>query len=183
MFDENEPDGKALLEWWSELQGYQGDSLERMRYEGLKPGAPGLRAELRRAGNETEVVFCRGYQQLKWALPTHRRDDRRLPAVARVLAWVKDLPDARLLNTSLPSCMGQRKSENDETPLVGELRFKRLLRVDDRQELADLLIRLLPLMQRTANPLTLARAIWFWGDGNDRTRKDWANDYYHALLG
>ncbi|CAB1368080.1 type I-E CRISPR-associated protein Cse2/CasB [Denitratisoma oestradiolicum] len=180
VFDENTPEGKALLEWWRQLQGYEGMSLAQLEYTGMKPGMAGVRADLRRAETDVEVVFCRGYQQLRVALPKNFRDEYRLPEVARVLAHVKTLPAPNELMTSLPTLMGHRKSEGEETPVVSELRFKRLLRIEDRHELVDLLIRLLPMVARTANPLILARDIWFW---NDQTRKRWANDYYQALLG
>lgn len=180
VFDEDTSEGKALLDWWRQLQGYEGTRLGQSEYQGMKPGMAGLRAELRRAATDTEVVFCRGYQQLRVVLPKNFHDEYRLPEVVRVLAQVKTLPAPNELMTSLPAQMGRRKSEGDETPVVSELRFKRLLRIEDRQELADLLIRLLPMVARTANPLILARDIWFW---NEQTRKRWANDYYQALLG
>lgn len=182
-FDEVSPEGVALLDWWRLLQGYEGVRLAQLEYQGMKPGMPGLRADLRRAGTEVETVFCRAYQQLRAALPKNFRDELRLPALARVLAHVKTLPAANELAISLPNRMGSRKPEREETPVVSELRFKRLLRIEDPREFADLLIRLLPMVERTANPLTLARDIWFWNDQNDRTRKRWANDYYQALLG
>lgn len=176
VFDEDTPEGKALLDWWCGLQGYEGASLAQLAYKGLKPGMPGSRAELRRAGTNAEVVFCRAYQRLRMDLPINLRDEYRLPAVAQVLAWVKTpMPEK-----SLAASMGRRKVDGEETPFVSELRFKRLLRIEDRQALADLLIRLLPMVERSANPLTLAHDIWFW---NERTRKRWANDYYQALLG
>lgn len=178
-FDEGSPEGRALLDWWRQLQGYEGASLAQLEYSGMTRGMPGLRAELRHAETDAEVVFCRGYQQLRVALPERFRDEYRLPFVARVLAWVKT-PTAE---ASLAASMGRRKSEGEETPVVSELRFKRLLRIEDRHDLADLLIRLLPMVDRTANPLTLARDIWYWNDRNDQTRKRWANDYYQALLG
>lgn len=183
-FDEGSPEGQALREWWCQLHGYEGTPdgvrLAQLRYAGLQPGWPGVRAELRRAQNVLETVFCRGYQQLRAALPNTCRDESRLTAVVRVLAHVKELPPAERLWTSLATRMGSGKSEGDDTPLVSELRFKRLLRTDDRQEFADLLIRFLPIVDNTANPLTLAGDIWFW---NEATRKRWANDYYQALLG
>jgi CRISPR system Cascade subunit CasB len=179
VFDEDSPEGKALLEWWRQLQGYAGTSLARMEYQGMQPGWAGLRAELRRAETEADVVFCRGYQQLRMDLPPQFRDEYRLPFVVRVLAGVK----APSPEKSLAAGMGRRKSESEELPVVSELRFKRLLRIEERKDLADLLIRFLPMVDRSANPLTLARDIWFWNDRNDQTRKRWANDYYQALLG
>lgn len=180
VFDEDTPEGKALLDWWRQLQGYEGASLAQLEGKGMKPGWAGLRADLRRAETEAEVVFCRGYQQLRAMFPTNFRKEDRLPEMVRVLAHVKTLPSPQELAISLPTRMGTRKAEGEETPVVSELRFKRLLRIEDRHELADLLIRLLPMVERRANPLTLARDIWFW---NEQTRKRWANDYYQALLG
>lgn len=185
-FDEGSPEGHAVREWWRQLQGYGGASdatLAQLNEDGMKSGWPGLRAELRRAETEVEAVFCRAYQQLRWKMPENFRYEPSLSAVARVLAHVKTLPPANELAMSLPRRMGNRKADSDDTPVVSELRFKRLLRIEETGEFADLLIRLLPLVARTANPLTLARDIWYWNHPSSQTRKDWANDYYQALLG
>ena len=61
------------------------------------------------------------------------------------------------------------------TPLVSELRFRRLLQERDIDRLYASLIRVLRMLNRKANPLRLAQDVYYW---NDRTRKEWAYAYF-----
>lgn len=101
-------------------------------------------------------------------------------ALARLLVRIKK-PE---LKGTLPERMGQKEQDGDK-PRVSELRFKRLLRAETPTQLAEALIRLLPMLDDRANPLELAQDIWFWGAigrKGDTPRKRWANQYYQAYL-
>lgn len=176
-FSEQDPLGAAVLEWWKRMQGWQGERLDALEETALQPGVAGERAELKRAGSDEEVVFSLAYQRLRRALIRAGSGENReaaLIALARVLVRVKK-PE---LKGSLPERMGKNEEDGDK-PRVSELRFKRLLRAETPSELADALVRLLPMLDDSANPLELARDIWYWGE---RSPKRWANQYYQAYL-
>jgi CRISPR system Cascade subunit CasB len=63
-------------------------------------------------------------------------------------------------------------------PIISELRFRRLLQQQDRNELYPSMIRVLRQLGRRADRHSLANSVFFWGDG---IRKDWAYDYYGNL--
>lgn len=185
-FTEDAPLGKAVLAWWKRIQGLKGDSLSNLVADVPKPGVTGERAELRRADTVADVVFSPAYQRLRLGLVkaassldghvSIKNREAEVAAIARVLVRVK-LADT---TQSLPRRMGEPAEEGGDKPRISELRFKRLLRIDNPTDLADVLVRLLPLLENRANPLALARDILYW---NDNTRKRWANDYFQALLG
>lgn len=156
------PDGEAaqaIRDWWASLHGDHGERGEL--------------AELRRAQTAQEVVLCRAFQRLRVALlAAGVKGDEQCAAVARVLAQVKKALPAG----SFAARMGH--GENDQ-PAVNEARFKRLLREKDRNALAGGLVRVLPLLDHGADPLSLAADIWLWGEGVQRR---WANDYYQAIF-
>jgi CRISPR system Cascade subunit CasB len=60
---------------------------------------------------------------------------------------------------------------------VSGLRFRRLLAVSDREVLYTLLIRVVRLLDGRVNLASLANAAFWW---NERTKRDWAYDYYAA---
>lgn len=155
------PEAKAILAWWHSLHGDE-----------TRDGDKGELAELRRASTLTEVVLSRAYQRLRHALleaGVFRGDcEYQAAAVARVLARVK---------SAVPGLGFARIMAEDKTgkPRISEARFKRLLREQDRGQLASDLIRLLPMLENRADPVRLAGDIWLWGEG---ARRAWANDYY-----
>ncbi len=175
--------GQAVLEWWKRMQGLTGENLNALETASPQPGVTGERAELKRAESLAETVFTPAYQRLRLALlktpasrPTTPAEEAAVAALARVLVRVKAAETAK----SFPRRMGEPGEEGGDKPRVSELRFKRLLRSDNPADLADVLIRLLPMLEHRANPLELAEAIWFW---NEMTRKRWADAYFQALLG
>lgn len=159
IFSDKTPAGRALLDWWQELQK-----------------SPGERAELRRASNLSEVVMTRAYQRLRWALLQQndiKFKDEALACVAGLAARLKvsgQKPIAQDMGGSPPGKSG---------PRVSELRFKRLLAAKDRREWYPLMCRTLSLLDDTADLMTLAEAAWWW---NDTIRRQWANAYYPAFL-
>lgn len=63
----------------------------------------------------------------------------------------------------------------DGSARVSGLRFRRLLKVKDQEELFGAMTQVISLVGGTANIQSLAQSVYFW---NDRTRKDWAFEYY-----
>lgn len=153
-FNDNPELQKALLEWWEALAEARGE-----------------RAELRRAKTPTEVAFCPAFHHLLHSL---RRVAQPLPSslavIAGVLAHVKE-PD---MHVPFAAQMATPKPGADRARVSG-LRFRRLLKTADREELYQPLIRTVRLLEARVNLLSLADGIYFWGDN---VRKQWAYSYY-----
>lgn len=59
-------------------------------------------------------------------------------------------------------------------PTVSELRFRRLLQ-RDQNNLYGAMIRILRMLDHTANLTDLIHSVFYWGD---KVKKDWAFDYF-----
>lgn len=162
---DHEARGKALREW----------------HEGLADNK-GARARLRRAASPDQVVFEPEFHQLLAKLrnlqPSLRVDDPkvrlRLAALAGLAARVRkdtqDVPLARQMGTS-----GARKSAAG--PAVSESRFRRLLTAPTLDDRYSQLSRVIQLLDKQVNLLSLADALYDWDDDPD-LRQQWAYDYY-----
>jgi len=153
-FSGNSDVQKTLLDWWQGLDQARGD-----------------RAELRRATTPTEVAFCPAFHRLLHSL---RRVAQPLPSslsvIAGVLAHVKE-PD---MHVPFAAQMATPKAGSDRAR-VSDLRFRRLLKFTERDELFEPLIRTVHLLDGSLNIVSLADGIYFWGDN---VRKQWAYSYY-----
>lgn len=158
VFSQNEQAAEVLHRWWRGVNDNRGE-----------------RAALRRAAELAEVIFLPSYHQLFTELRKIGYVDRlRLAAVAGLLAHVeKDDPSSKFA-ARMGTASGKEKAA------LSGLRFRRLLRHGDVQELYPALIRVIRLLDRTANVIDLADSVLAWGDGwrGDRVRQDWAFDYY-----
>lgn len=146
----------ALKDWWEGLQEDKGG-----------------RAELRRARDVTQAALCPAFQRLRWAM-TDQGIGRpvRLAVVAMVLAHLKETSQEKNLGQAMarPGPGGKAR--------VSGLRFRRLLQIEEREDLVTGLRRVLALLDGRAPLQSLARDIYFWGPS---ARKRWAFDYYdHA---
>lgn len=146
-----------IKEWWGKLN-------------------PGQRAILRRARNSDQVAFEQTYftllnklRSLENPVAITRSLSWNLPIVAGVLAHVRiDIDDS---HQSVPKSMRGSGSN----AVVSDLRFRRLLRVEDQTELYNMMIRMIHMLGNKANVVNLAESLFFW---NDQTRKRWASEYY-----
>jgi len=153
-FKKNSPEVKKLIEW--------SDDLEK-KYRGE-------RAVLRRCGTLAEVVFSPAYHRLRRTLMNVGRfDDDRLSLVVGLAARFKDTADGAGIAGQMAS------GKSDGSARVSGLRFRRLLKVKDREELFIAMIRIIALLGGAVNLQSLAQSVYFW---NDITRKEWAFDYY-----
>jgi len=133
------------------------------------------RAELRRCGTVAEAAFTAPYHRLLRWLGSRlgEGDARRVAALAAVLAHVEDEPaDGR----SLAKQMGTPGGEG-QGALVGDTRFRHLLRNEDPDELMRELIRVVRQLDRKAAVEPLFRDLMRW---DERTRMRWAREYYEA---
>jgi CRISPR system Cascade subunit CasB len=157
-----------LLEWWAALEADKGE-----------------RADLKRAENPLRVAFSPAYhhllhrlQEAGYRLGTGGRE--RLAVLAGLAAQVKQHTDN---GRSLAAQMGSPKLGSDKAT-VSELRFRRILAIDDLDDLYTQLRRALSLLDETANLVDLARVLFRWRPIAEQNpydpRKNWAYDYYAA---
>lgn len=149
--------GKMLHQWW---QGLEDDRASR--------------AMLRRCATLDAVALCPAYQRLyryliaahAWPAETHPWQKDKLAAIAGLLAHVKTEGTQRL-SLKMSELRGDK-------PLVSELRFRDLLKVDTTDDLFISLRRVLPLVGHQASAHQLAHDVYWW---NDDTKKQWAYSY------
>jgi len=154
-FDEDSPELVALVDWWEELDSNRGD-----------------RAVLRRCRSLADVVFSPAYHRLRWAVSRFGSvDDERLALVVGLAARIKTNSEGG----SIAEQMATGKGDSSSKAKVSGLRFRRLLKVRDQNELFTAMTRIIALLGNTASLQSLARSVYFW---NDITRKQWAFDYY-----
>lgn len=152
-FEHDSPETQALSRWWLALNDNRGD-----------------RAELRRCSTLVEVAFTPAYHRLRLdllKLGTVNADS--LAMVAGLAARVK----SDLAGNSLAEQMATGKS--DGSARVSGLRFRRLLKVKEREDLFTAMGRVISLLGGAVNLQSLADSVYYW---NDRTRKQWAFEYY-----
>jgi len=152
-FDNDTPEMQAITAWWQDLDNNRGD-----------------RAELRRCSTLAEVAFTPAYHRLRLALA------RFGPVNADALALLAGLA-ARVKNNLPGSTLAQQMATGkaDGTARVSGLRFRRLLKVKRQEELFAAMTRVMALLGGAVNLQSLAGSAYYW---NDRTRKQWAFEYY-----
>lgn len=151
--------GRELRAWWRELQTNSGN-----------------KAALKRARTPEEAAFQIGYfsllqttQKIRSEIKIKKDNYReRLPVVAAVLAHIKADDPGR-------SAARAWRGSGGEKAVVSDLRFRRLLRVEEIGELMVYLIRLIRQVDGKVNIADIAEAILYWGD---KTKRRWAEDYY-----
>ena len=150
------PELAALLEWWHELENLRGD-----------------RAALRRASGTVQVMFNPAFHRLWRKLKNTRwKNAERVALIAALAARVK----AHDPTAPFASQLGTVPVSRDKPKLSG-LRFRRLIQNTDHEELLPVCSRAIALLDGKVNLIDLAESVYWW---NDRTRKQWAFDYYDA---
>lgn len=149
--------GKMLHKWW---QGLEDDRASR--------------AVLRRCATLDAVALSDAYQRFyrymlacnAWPVDAENWQKDKLAAIAALLAHVKS-EDSQRLPIKMSELAGDR-------PLVSEMRFRDLLKIETTDDLFTSLRRTLPLMGYQASIEQLAHDVYWW---NDKTKKDWAYSY------
>ncbi len=156
-FKTNSPEVKQLINWWEELdRNYRGE-----------------RAYLRRCNNLTEVYFSPSYHRLRrMLLNIGRVEDNSLSLVVGVSARVKTNDDF----SGIAQQMASGKADNSAR--VNGLRFRRLLKIKDRDEFFKAMRRIIALLGGAVNLQSLARSLYLWHDKYIDIRKEWAFEYY-----
>lgn len=152
-FDKDSPEVQALEAWWRGFDDNRGD-----------------RAELRRCGTLAEVAFTPAYHRLRQAISRCGAvHDDGLALVAGLAVRVKN----NAMDSTVAEQMATGKA--DGSARVSGLRFRRLLKVKDQDGLFTALGRTIAMLGGAVNLQSLAQSVYFW---NDKTRKQWAFDYY-----
>lgn len=164
LFDEKHSASVALLECWGSLLQNKGD-----------------RAELRRCKNLDDVQKTSAYQRNYWKLIDKFRQGENLVSheqMAIIIALSAYIDD----NKAVYEEDGEEKTDffgyqisRGEKPKLSELRFRRLLKINDREKLFRFLIQVIRLLEKKVNLLDLLGIAYFWGD---KTKTKLAYKYY-----
>ncbi|NMC72873.1 MAG: type I-E CRISPR-associated protein Cse2/CasB [Geobacteraceae bacterium] len=152
-FEYDSPETETLVAWWRSLSEHRGE-----------------RAELRRCATLAEVAFTPAFHKLRLAVGKfgHVNADG-LALVAGLAARVKtDVPGDTIAEQ-------MATGKEDGSARVSGLRFRRLLKIKDREELFTAMGRVVALLGCAVNLHSFTNSLYHW---NDRTRKQWAFEYY-----
>jgi len=153
-FDKDSPETQALVVWWQALNDNRGD-----------------RAELRRCATLAEVAFSPAYHRLRLTLSKFGVVNADALALLAGLA-------ARVKNDVHESTIAEQMATGkpDGSARVSGLRFRRLLKTKESDELFTAMGRVIALLGGAVNLQSLAKSVYYYW--NDRTRKQWAFEYY-----
>ena len=162
-FSPEHPVGCFLLEWWENLESNKAD-----------------RARLKRCKTLLDVELNSAFQYAYWELiklfdkPPNKEQCVIIIALA---AWVKenifDPPGTK--KDDQAQCFGYQIAQGSDGPKLHELRFRRLLRVEDRNRLFQVLVKIIRHLEGRVNLLDVLAIAFYWGDS---TRKRLAYQYY-----
>ncbi|MEN9873421.1 MAG: hypothetical protein RL186_318 [Pseudomonadota bacterium] len=165
--------GKVASQWWDEFcEPEKGDRA--------------VRAKLRRCKGWQDAMLVPAALLLAARLGMkrdHPWDIENALDLAVVLAHVKERSKTPLFQSCGFTKPPRSKESSPEQPRLAVVRFTRLMR-STRDELPLALIRLVRLLDGTANIEGLTQAILDWDKPHwgDHVRRDWAFDYYGARL-
>lgn len=163
MTDKTQQSAQLIAyQWWRRLNPQDGSQSGTHR---------AAMARLRRATTATDVLLEPEALRLVARLP-HSRD--RAVVLAGVLAHVRQTEERRVARA-----IGRAALDDEQSALVSESRFRRLLQSRD-SELLDAMRRLVRMMKGCVNVHDLSAAILYWGE---RTKRQWIFDYYGVALG
>lgn len=153
---------ERTVSWWAGLQ---------------TPRSSGDRARIRRSRSPDEVAMQSIYYELLESVLDINGGDilskmvpYRLPLIAGLLAHVKE-NDSKC---PIAKAMGMKKQGSDRS-VISDLRFRRILRTEDRGELYITMIRIIKMLDGKVDVRDLTTSLFFW---NEQTRKRWASQYY-----
>lgn len=153
MTEDKKDFGEEVYAWWIKIQKDPG-SLARLRRQSEAIGIESI-------GCFYDLVSAVGY------VPTDI-----LAYIAMAISHI-DVNSQKSAATQ----MGKKQPNSDHT--VSELRFNKLISL----ELADAsreLVRLLPLIDSTADVRSMATDLRYWDSDKQISKKKWLNDYYTA---
>lgn len=159
----------AILEHWEDLLENKGD-----------------RAELRRCKNLEKIQISSAFQRHYKRLIIDFNKNNEFPSkeqMAIIIALAAYINE----NHSIVELDGKEKtdffgyqlaksvSQDNKKPKLSELRFRRLLKTNDREKLFRFLIQVIRLLDKKVNILDLLSIAYFWGE---KTKTNLAYKYY-----
>ncbi|NOQ14510.1 MAG: type I-E CRISPR-associated protein Cse2/CasB [Methyloprofundus sp.] len=164
LFNREHPASIALLDSWEDLLINKGD-----------------RAELRRCKNLKKLQQTSTFQRHYWKLSKKFMQGDKYPQkeqMAIMIALVayidSNVTSYKEGDEEKPDYFAYQISRGDK-PKLSELRFRRLLKIDDREKLFHFLIQVLRVLDKKVNILDLLSIAYFWGDN---TKTKLAYKYY-----
>jgi CRISPR system Cascade subunit CasB len=171
--------GKVLMEWWCGIGG-ESEVAQDAEHKIDK----GSRAELRRCGNLSEVIFVPKFHDLRLKLlKCDVKGRESLACIVGLLAHVKKHDPGKVdddvhgLEQIIAGQMAEKKSESSESANVSGLRFRRLLKRKNYEEFLIDMRRIIHLLDNKVNIFSLAESVYGWVR-NDNIKKQWAYAYY-----
>lgn len=136
-----------IMRWWASLEHHTGD-----------------RANLRRCHTVNDVQLEPAYHKLLAILDNPYINHDQLAVMAGVLSHITTNNERSSTATQLAECMS-------------ELRFRRLLSVNEPDDLMLAMIRAVAMLKGSTYIIDIANAAYSW---DDETKKAWALDYFSA---
>lgn len=170
IFNEGHPASNFILEWFESLKNNKGD-----------------RAELRRCENLSEIQMTSAYQRCYWKLIEHFSQEPIFPSkeqIAIVIGLAAQIEDndnekkSDQRDNQTHDNFGYQISRGDK-PKISELRFRRLLKIKDREKLYRYLIQVIRMLEKRVNVLDVLSIAYFWGD---TVKKNLAYKYYEKAV-
>lgn len=141
---------------------------------------PRERALLRRCHDLQDVAFTRGYARLRVdLLQIGTVNPESLALVAGVLAQVRENTGHEIRSPAPVAVQMAHAKAGSESPVVSDLRFRRLIATKSRADLYPAMIRAVRLLGQSAHLPSLAKGLYWW---NDLTRQTWTFAYDETLL-
>ncbi len=138
-------------------------------------------AALRRCRRPVDALLVPPTLSLIRRLPRHNAD--RVAALAAVLGHVRDNDDRSIARAvgrpAFDKTADAHPSEGPLRRILSEGRLRRILQVEDTEELQRAMTRLMRFVGHKASVRDLARSMVFWGD---RTKRRWVFDYYAVSI-
>jgi len=164
LFERDHRGSVALLEYWEGLLANKGD-----------------RAELRRCKNLADIQQTSAFQRSYWRLfdkftqgDKHPSKEQMAIIIALAAHIDENHPTYEKDNEIKSDYFGYQISRGDK-PKLSELRFRRLLKINDREKLFRFFIQTIRLLDKKVNLLNLLSIAYFWGD---KTKTKLAYKYY-----
>ncbi|ABJ76901.1 type I-E CRISPR-associated protein Cse2/CasB [Leptospira borgpetersenii] len=156
FYENKEKYKETIINWWIDLKSRTGD-----------------RAALRRCSNGLDTLLIPYTHRLISQLfqEGFRFFPDKIGPIAGILSHIEeDNP-----SVSFARSMARKEGEN---PVINEIRFRKILQYSDilSEELFyQNMVRIVKNLKKKANISDLSLSIYSW---NQRTKKDWAYDYY-----
>lgn len=149
-----------IVKWWSSWKDHN----------------RGFQAALRRCHSIEQVYFQESFHHKSEELGFKGALKERFAVVVALLSQVESHKPEKYFrqDAAIARQMGAKESR-DSAPALSGLRFRRLLEVNDLDELLIQMIRNIRLMKRQVDVYALIEAVLNW---KPETKKAWAEAYY-----